>query len=1059
MAQACLLAGCTFLLGALPARADANAPYQAPATHRIEQTINRKWIFNYLSDKNADSGGCQTPEFDASTWSAIALPHTWQTYETTGELHPFIHDASENEDPYWWEGWGWYRKHFSIKKDLEGRKVFVEFDGVQKYCKIWLNGRFIGDHKGGYSGFDFDLTEFINWGGDNLLAVAVSNRQNDPFKIPPMSAGNFDVYGGIYRDVRIVVKDRLSIPFQGSFQHEGGTFITTPQVSETAGTVRVRTWVRNDYAVAKECELRTTIADAQGNIVQVLTARKSVAPGELALFDQTGEPIDHPRLWSPDEPNLYRVFSDLFSGGIAMDHFESPLGFREFHWDYEQNRLILNGRKVIIHGSNHHQEYPWLGDATPKWLQLADMKDFRENLNHNFMRTAHYPQDPAIYDYCDQAGIIVIEEAPNIKRQRFSPEVQEQQLREMIRRDRNHPSIFFWSMGNETDDAVDSRFAAAEDPTRILFGRDIYNDSGGHYITLTQNQLELESLLRCTIRGWSDSDVRDLEPENGQKTGNEEWQHDMAASEIIRLNQGRTRDDMANLNTWIYEDHGADRVYENCPLVFVNPKGWVDCWRTPKYIYYLWQALYAKKPMVFVHPHFWRPQYLGQKKEIVVDSNCDTVELKVNGRSLGTLSPRFEDANVIRFADVPVEAGVLTAEGRKNGETVTAKLVMAGEPARLTLTTTATRLDAAMDSVAVVRADIVDAGGHPVLGATNPLEWTVSGPARLVGPPLYASDTSKDEAADGTMYIDAPAFNIVRSLGTPGPIKVRVQSPGLAPAEVVIDAAALRDDSAGSIIEPAGRDGKRQPVKQESKRTERAGNYATEMKAASEDIRIQGANLEEYTARIDQLIRTMNPHLDFTAPEYRAVVFVFAGLLQKNAGLLVRDDFNFIAGFYNDCRCITSRVEQMQRPPVFIRSLREYYARTIITEGRTVDCNGEIGRLASLPAGQVVVAGTPAATAPEAGVTYAGQTDLGAILTLIRPEFRQVAAGQKQRLLKTLRALNPQVTGPSDGSPETGRADGSSPGLNLTAREIARGAVVLVPSLEILEKLSGGHPP
>ena len=340
------------------------------------------------------------------------------------------------------------------------------------------------------------------------------------------------------------------------------------------------------------------------------------------------------------------------------------------------NRPILNGKKVLIHGSNRHQEYPRLGDATPKWLHLLDMRDFRQNLNHNFMRTAHYPQDPAIYDFCDRNGIIVIEEAPNIKRQKFSDEVQEQQLREMIRRDRNHPSIFFWSMGNETDDAVDSKFAVEEDSTRIIHGREIYNDFGGKYMTHTSKNLALESLLRCTIRGWYNADMRNLEPSSVQQAGHETWQHDRNAREIIKRNEGRTPDDRANINTWLYEDHGADREYANSPLKHVNPKGFVDCWRTPKYFYYLWQAVYADKPMVFVHPHFWRSQYLGQKKEIVVNSNCDEVELKVNGRSAGTLQPRFEQANVLRFKDIPIVQGVLTVEGRKSGRTVT--VVMAG---------------------------------------------------------------------------------------------------------------------------------------------------------------------------------------------------------------------------------------------------------------------------------------------------------------------------------------------------------------------------------------------
>jgi beta-galactosidase len=789
--------------------------YEGPTTHRIERTINREWTFNYLPDPSADGAGCEGVGFDDSTWPAVAVPHTWQTYETTGKVHPFVYDASEKDDPYWWRGWGWYRKHFSIGTEQAGRRVFVEFDGVQKYSKVWVNGRSVGDHKGGYSGFYFDITDLVRFGQDNVLAVAVNNRQNDPLRIPPMSAGNFDVYGGIYRDVRIVIKDRLHIPFQGSYRHQGGTFVTTPKVSEEAADVRIRTWIKNDGAGAKECELRTILVNAEGNVVQRLTAKKSIPPGEMAEFDQTSQPIAHPHLWSPETPYVYTVASEVWDVGEAVDRFVSPLGIREFKWDYENNRLILNSKKVIIHGSNRHQEYPWLGDATPKWLHMLDMRDFRLNLNHNFMRTAHYPQDPAIYDFCDRYGIIVIEEAPNIKRQKFSDEVQEQQLREMIRRDRNHPSIFFWSMGNETDDAVDSKFAVEEDATRLIHARDVYNDSAGKYVTTTSKNLALESLLRCTIRGWYNADVRDLEPASVQQTGHETWQHDQNAREIIKRNQGRTPDDRANLNTWLYEDHGADREYANCPLKHVNPKGFVDCWRTPKYFYYLWQAVYADQPMVFIHPHFWRSQYLGQKKEIVVDSNCDVVELKVNGRSAGVLKPCVEEANVIRFQDVLIERGVLRAEGRKGGQTVTAAVVMAGPPARLALSANPTVFEAGLDSVAIVRADIVDGEGNHVYGATNTIQWAVSGPATLVGPGVYATDTDKHEAMQGTMYIDAPTFNIIRSSGRSGEVKVSVLSPGLAAAEAVITATAAPRDTSTAIVEPLLPEGRRRPVARE----------------------------------------------------------------------------------------------------------------------------------------------------------------------------------------------------------------------------------------------------
>jgi beta-galactosidase/beta-glucuronidase len=173
--------------------------------------------------------GYETPGFDDSKWPVVSIPHTWSTFETTGELHPFIW-SSETENPYWWTGWGWYRKHFSVSKEYSDGKAFIEFEGVQKYCKVWVNGKYAGDHKGGYGSFDFDITEVLKPGEDNVIVVAVNNRQKDEFKIPPLAAGDFEVYGGIYRDVKLVIKDKLFIPMQGSATHEGGTFVTTPRV-------------------------------------------------------------------------------------------------------------------------------------------------------------------------------------------------------------------------------------------------------------------------------------------------------------------------------------------------------------------------------------------------------------------------------------------------------------------------------------------------------------------------------------------------------------------------------------------------------------------------------------------------------------------------------------------------------------------------------------------------------------------------------------------------------------------------------------------------------------
>ncbi len=983
--------------------------YQLPVSHRVEQTINRDWTFNYFPDDNADSNGCQAPDFDDSTWPAIALPHTWSTYETTGKLHPFIHDASEKSDSYWWRGWGWYRKHFSISNEETGRRVYVEFDGVQKYCKVWVNGQFVGDHKGGYTSFYFDITDLVHIDGENVLAVAVNADQNDVFKIPPMSAGNWNTYGGIYRDARIVIKDPLNIPFQGSSKQEGGTFVTTPQVSDNSGVVEIKTWVQNDYPQPRQCVLRTTIADADGNIIQSLTTPNTIQPGELAEFDQTSQPVSNPHLWSPETPYVYRVYSDVFDGTTPVDHFESPLGFRWFKWDYDENRLILNGKKVIIHGTNHHQEWPWLGDATPKWLLLADFLDIRNNLNVNFMRTVHYPNDPAIYNFTDHHGIIVIEEQPNDKRQAFSEEVQAQMLRETIRRDRNHPSIFIWSMGNETDHAVDSKYAVAEDTNRIIYARSIYNDSAGKYATLTDKQLPIESMLRCTIRGWYNSDVRNLEPQSAQQAGNEEWQHDKAASEFISRNQNRAPDDLANLCTWIYEDHGCDRDYVNCPLLKVNPKGWVDCWRMPKYMYYLWQAWYLPKPMVYIHPYEWTPSYLGQKREIVVDSNCQAVELQVNNRSIGILKPSLAEANVVRFENVPIEGGVLTAIGTRDAQLVTNTIIMSGPPESLVVSATPTMLGAALDSLAVIHADIVDANGIHVYGATNTIYWAVSGPAKLVGAPVYQTDIYKDEATEGAMYIDTPALNIIRSTGQPGEITVRVQSPGLASAVVTITATNLTVDTASPIVQLVLPQTNRRPVARENNSMQKGELVVQEMKDVSDDTSFKSGNLEGYARQIDLMLHAKNPNLDFNSPEYRAVVLAFARLAQNNHGNLIRDDFNFMVGIYNNCRQITRQIARLNLPELYKQSLREYYARVMIQQGESKDSDTELHWLNTLPEGKLVVAGVPAGTVREPGVIYTDDPDFEKMVALVLPKFRNLDAANKAELLDEVCSVNVNV--------------------------------------------------
>jgi hypothetical protein len=440
----------------------------APAkSRRIEKTINSNWTFNYFPDEEPGK------EYEASgyndlNWPLIGLPHTWSTYETTGDIHPFIKLTSEVNDPYWWKGWGWYRKHFTINEKYAGQKVFIEFEGVQKYCKVWLDGKYLGDHKGGYGSFDFDISGLITPGKENVLAVAVSNRKNGHYRIPPMDVPGFNVYGGIYRDVKIVIKNKLYIPMQGSASHEGGTFITTPSVSAKRATVRIQTWVKNDNEQAKTCMLNTYIIDAANKVVQVIKSKTVINPGQLYEFDQTSKPLKNPHLWSPAAPYLYRVYSEVTDGEVINDSYSCPFGIRWFRWNYNENALYLNGKKLTISAGSIGQEYPWIGSAVPSWLTETGLKEIAGSLKYNLILTSRYPNDMEVYSILDKNGFIVIEESPSAGNQPYSAEVQEQQMKEMIRRDRNHPCILFWSLGSGTDHPVSSKYALEEDTTRIL---------------------------------------------------------------------------------------------------------------------------------------------------------------------------------------------------------------------------------------------------------------------------------------------------------------------------------------------------------------------------------------------------------------------------------------------------------------------------------------------------------------------------------------------------------------------------------------------------------------
>jgi glycosyl hydrolase family 2/F5/8 type C domain-containing protein len=408
-----------------------------PASEPPRQTINFNRAWKFLL---GDPPGAEAAGYDDRSWRDIGLPHSFSI--------PYF------AAPEFYVGYGWYRKRFSVPARWAGKRLFLEFEGAFQHAEIFLNGRRLAEHSGGYTGFSLDITGAVKTGG-NLLAVRLDNRWNP--RLAPR-AGEHVFSGGLYRDVRLVVTEPLHVAWYG-------TFVTTPRVSLESGTVNVKTDIRNDGAVEKTCTLKTILVDPDGKAVASVASKQVVPPGTTLTLDQTSDPLARPKLWHPDHPFLYTAVSEIYDGDRMADRFETTFGFRWFEWTAERG-FFLNGEHFYLRGVNAHQDHAGWGDAVADSGLYRDVKMVKD-AGFDFIRGSHYPHAPAFADACDRLGVLFWSEnafwgtagfdnpwgasayppAPK-DRPGFEQSVRDS-LRDMIRVNRNHPSIIVWSMDNE----------------------------------------------------------------------------------------------------------------------------------------------------------------------------------------------------------------------------------------------------------------------------------------------------------------------------------------------------------------------------------------------------------------------------------------------------------------------------------------------------------------------------------------------------------------------------------------------------------------------------------
>jgi beta-galactosidase len=622
---------------------------QNGATARIRFTINDNWTYQ-------PEGG--TPQ-------RVNLPHTWN-----------IEDAFTEALDYR-RGVGWYRKQLTLDSSLAGKQLFLFFEGANQVADVFVNGDSVGRHIGGYTAFAFDITRSARV-GVNRIEVRVDNRHDDA--IPPLNA-DFTFYGGIYRDVWLIATEPVHIDV---LDHASpGVFVDAPQLDSAAAVVRVRGSVVNDGQARRRVTVRTRVLDAVGKEVLVLRTALNLPAGQRLAFDQRSARLREPRLWSPADPYVYTVITEVIEADRVVDRITNPLGFRWFAVD-AQRGFSLNGRPHRLYGTNRHQDRSNYGNALPDELHRQDVRLVKQT-GFNFLRLAHYPQDGAVLAEMDRAGLIGWEEIPVVNIISPSPafaDNAERMLVEMIRQHYNHPSILFWGYMNEVllrkpnpmpDGYLDrvralaerlERRAYTEDQTRKtvmaisieeiddgsglqdvsdIIGFNLY--FGWYYRDLAGLGAYLDSLhVRNPQRPimvseyGADSDERiharspvafDFSTEHQQRF------HE------VQFPQMRDRSYLIGTAVWNQFDFGSKGRHDSKPNL--NQKGLLYYDRSPKDVWYLYRALLATTPVIHIASRDW-PVRAGSSdsaamQPIKVYTNASRAELIVNGVSAGTTTP------------------------------------------------------------------------------------------------------------------------------------------------------------------------------------------------------------------------------------------------------------------------------------------------------------------------------------------------------------------------------------------------------------------------------------
>jgi beta-galactosidase len=801
---------------------------QLHAQNKNRQEFNKGWVFK-IDSVRSYTGNSSKPH---DGWRSLTLPHDWSIEGAFSKDNPARADGGALPG-----GIGWYQKVFRIPAVQKNKQVFIEFDGIYRNSEVWINGHSLGIRPNGYISFQYDLTPYLVYDDAKNLNLRYNTIT---VKVDNSKQPNSRWYSGsgIYRNVWLTTVDKVHVD-------RYGTFVTTSQVSEESATVNIVTNIRSGYATNQSVSMVTMIYDASDKEV----ANRSFRPATLSAEKPSTSikqsfQIDKPVLWSLEKPAIYKAITQLIVNGKVVDIYETGFGIRTFQFDINKG-FFLNGKSVKIMGVCDHHDLGALGAAI-NTRALERQLEILKAMGCNGIRTSHNPPAPELLDLCDKMGFIVMDEAFDMWAKAKTKydyhldwnEWHKRDLEDQILRDRNHPSVFIWSVGNEINEQggdpakgdTSGRVIARElvnivkalDTTRPVTtannntgrGNNIIQSGAfdlvgynydhrawtafrerwpGKKLIVTESTSALETrgyfdnVNSDTIRRWPKRWDAPFENPNGGYT--------VSAYDHISAPWGSTHEE--SIRALKKNDHvsgmyiwtGFDYLGEPTPYTWPSRSsyfGIIDLAGFPKDVYYLYQSEFTDKPVLHIYPHWnWKQ---GDTVDIVCYYNkADEVELFLNERSLGVKNKKENDLH-IKWR-IPFEPGTVKAVSRKNGNMIlTREIKTAGEPAGILLQPDRSTIRADEKDLSFITATVVDKNGVKVPGANNPLEFHVNGAAIIEGvdsgdPVSHESfKTNKHTALNGLALV------IIRSNGKAGKITVTATSNGLTLKTITLEA-------------------------------------------------------------------------------------------------------------------------------------------------------------------------------------------------------------------------------------------------------------------------------